>query len=226
MSTRRRRPAPTAASTVVIAYRRVSTEEQGVSGAGLGAQRQALETEALRRGWTEVEWIEDAGFSGKNLKRPGIQAALAQLARGEAGALVVSKLDRLSRSIVDTAGLMERARREGWALIALDVDVDTSTPSGELLTNIMASANQFERRVISQRTKDALAVKRAQGVHTGRRSTLDPAVKARIVTMYDGGAGLGLSAIARELNEEGAPTGQGGARWYPSSVRAVATGQR
>ncbi len=224
MASARRPRRSTAPSSAVIAYRRVSTEEQSNSGAGLDAQRSAIEAEAARRGWDDVEWISDEGYSAKDLRRPGIAQALEELAAGQAGILVVSKLDRLSRSLLDFAALMERARREGWALVILDLAVDTTTPGGEMMANVMATFAQYERRLIGQRTKDALTAKRAQGVHTGRRSTLDPAVKARIVAMRLEGAGL--SAIARQLNDESVPTGQGGSRWYPSSVRAVATGQR
>ena len=87
----------------VIGYVRVSTEEQGMSGAGLQAQRAAIIAECERRGWTLVEIAEDVGRSGKDLKRPGIRAALDMLAAGDASALVVAKLDRLSRSMLDFA---------------------------------------------------------------------------------------------------------------------------
>src|SRR5450759_2906425 len=115
-----------------IAYIRCSTEEQADSRAGLEAQRAAILAEAKRRGWDEadVTFIEDAGFSGKNLDRPRIETALDALRHRKADTLVVSKLDRLSRSLVDFAGLMDRASREHWALIALELNVDTSTPAG------------------------------------------------------------------------------------------------
>lgn len=80
----------------VIGYVRVSTEEQGMSGAGLQAQRAAIRSECERRGWTLVAIAEDIGRSGKDLKRPGVQAALEALGAGQASALVVAKLDRLS----------------------------------------------------------------------------------------------------------------------------------
>jgi Resolvase, N terminal domain len=67
-----------------------------------------------------------------------------------------AKLDRLSRSLLDFASLMEDARREGWALVILDLGIDTTTPSGEMIANVMATFAQFERRLIGQRTKDAL----------------------------------------------------------------------
>lgn len=90
------------------------------------------------------------------------------LQRGDACTLVVSKLDRLSRSLVQFAELMERSRRKGWSLVALDLGVDTSTPAGEMMASVLASFAQYERRLIGQRTRDALAVKREQGVRLGR----------------------------------------------------------
>src|SRR5712692_4267540 len=80
----------------VIAYLRCSTEEQADSGAGMAAQRTAILAEAQRRGWAECDltFVEDAGFSGKNLDRPGIAAALEALRHHKAHTLVVSKLDR------------------------------------------------------------------------------------------------------------------------------------
>ena len=97
----------------VLLYCRVSTEEQAISGAGLQAQRQALVAECERRGWTIVREITDEGFSAKDMRRPGVQEAIRALEAGEADALVVSKLDRLSRSMVDFSALMARAQKRG-----------------------------------------------------------------------------------------------------------------
>ena len=146
----------------VIGYSRVSTEEQATSGLGLEDQRRHIAGDADRRGWT-VEWIEDAGYSAKDLNRPGISTALSLLREGSAQALVVAKLDRLSRSLMDFAGLMDRSHREGWALVALDLGVDTSTPQGEMMANVLATFAHFERRLIGERTRAALAVKKSQG---------------------------------------------------------------
>src|SRR5205823_6536696 len=137
-------------------------------GAGLEAQRRAIMAECERRGWQLVDVIEDAGYSAKDLKRPGVQIALETLRKRQASALVVAKLDRLSRSMLDFAGLMDAAQRQGWALVALDLGVDTSTPSGEMIANVLATFAQFERRLIAERTRAALAVKRSQGVRLGR----------------------------------------------------------
>jgi DNA invertase Pin-like site-specific DNA recombinase len=206
--------------TKVLGYVRVSTTEQADSGLGLDAQRAAILVEVARRGWTLVEMIEDAGYSAKSLARPGVARALDMLGRGEAGALVVAKLDRATRSTIDAANLLARAGREGWAFVALDLGLDPTTPSGELVATIMAAVAQWERRAIGARTRDALAAKKAQGKRLGRPVVLSEDVVARIVSAHEGGAGW--SAIARQLNADGIPTAHGGARWYPSTVRGVA----
>jgi DNA invertase Pin-like site-specific DNA recombinase len=206
----------------VIGYTRVSTDEQAGSRAGLAAQRAAILAEAERRGWQLVEIIEDAGYSARDLHRPGVQTALDALREKRADTLVVAKLDRLSRSILDFAGLMDRATREHWALVALDLGVDTTSPAGEAMANVMATFAQLERRLIAQRTKEALAQKRAVGVRLGRPRQLADRVRRRIVA--ERAAGQTLAAIANGLNRDAVPTAQGGRRWYPSTVRAVLRG--
>lgn len=204
----------------VVGYIRVSTAEQADSGAGLEAQRQAIRMAVEARGWQLTAIHEDAGASGKGLKRPGLNDALRSVEHGGAEALVVAKLDRLSRSIVDFTQLMERATTKGWAVVALDVGVDTTTPQGEMVANIMATFAQFERRIIGQRTKDALAVKRAQGVRLGRPRSVPPQVVSKIKRMRK--ASKSYREIAELLTSAGVPTGQGGRRWYPATVRKIA----
>ena len=217
------RPARTAADpSTVVGYVRVSTDEQAVSGLGLAAQRTAIETECARRHWTLVAVHEDPGVSGKTIDRPGLAAALADVEAGRAAGLVVSKVDRLSRSSFDFVGLLERAQRGRWNLVALDVNVDTTTPQGEMMASVMAIFAQLERRLIGQRTRDALAAKKAQGVRLGRPQTLPAHVVERIRAEHAGGAGW--SAIARALNADGVPTAHGGVRWYPATVRYVIHG--
>src|SRR6478609_5311099 len=172
----------------VLAYVRVSSEEQADSRAGLEAQRAGIQRECERRGWELVEVIEDAGYSAKDLRRPGVRAALEELERGRADALVVAKLDRLSRSMLDFTALMAKAQKQGWALVALDCAVDTTTPAGEAMANVLATFAQFERRLISQRTREALAVKKAAGVRLGRPRTLPATVRNRIKAEREGGA--------------------------------------
>lgn len=203
-----------------VGYVRVSTTEQADSGAGLAAQRATIEAAAAAKGWQLVAIHEDAGVSGKALTgRGGMAAALATVAAGQADVIVAAKLDRFSRSVTDFAGLIERAKRGGWALAALDVDIDMTTPTGELMATVIAAMAQYERRLIGQRTRDALAAKRAEGVRLGRPRQLPADVVARIVARR--GEGASMSAIARELNTDDVPTAQGGKMWRQSSVAAV-----
>jgi DNA invertase Pin-like site-specific DNA recombinase len=201
-----------------LGYLRVSTGEQVNSGAGLDAQRAALEAEAARRGWA-LELIVEEGLSAKDLNRPALTAALSRLDKGEADVLMVSKLDRLSRSVKDFGAVLDRAAKAKWSVLCLDLGVDTTTPVGEFTANVVVSASQYERRLIGQRTRDALAAKKAAGVRLGRPRLLPSEVVERIVQAK--AAGDSLAGIARDLTAENVPTAQGGKRWYPSTVAAV-----
>ena len=200
-----------------VAYARVSTDEQARSGLGLDAQRRAVEAEATRRGW-DVEWVVDEGYSARTLRRPGLQALLDGI--GEGDVLAVARLDRLSRSLVDFAGLMERAQRDGWSLVALDLGVDMTTPGGRLVANVMAAVAQWEREVISERTRAALAAAQERGVRLGgpREVPEDVAAEARRLRAR----GLTWRAVADTLTEAGVPTARGGHRWSHTSARSVA----
>lgn len=202
--------------TRVIGYLRVSTEEQADSRASLEAQRAAIASEADRRGWT-VEYVEDAGFSAKDLKRPGIGAALGMLAAGRADVLAVSRLDRLSRSVHDFAGLTARAGREGWSLVALDLGVDTTTPEGEMFANIRATVSQYERRLIGARTREALAARKAAGVKLGRPRVVGVEVEDRARELR--ASGLTYAAVGDVLASEGTLPPSG--RWHPATVRKL-----
>ncbi len=166
--------------------------------------------------------IEDAGYSAKDLKRPGIKAALEELERGGAGALVVAKLDRLSRSMLDFTALMAQAQKRGWALVALDCAVDTTTPAGEAMANVLATFAQFERRLIGARTKEGMAAKRAAGTlvgPVGRPRSVPETTRRSIIDRRNGG--LSYAAIAAQLTAEGIPTAQGGRAWFPGTVRKI-----
>jgi DNA invertase Pin-like site-specific DNA recombinase len=204
----------------MIGYVRVSTAEQAGSGAGLAVQEAAIREKAAREGW-DLIIVSDAGISGSVAPdaRPALSEALATIARGEADGIIVAKLDRLTRSLVDFAGLMETARKKGWSVVALDLGVDTSTPAGEMMANVLASFAQFERRLIGQRTREALAVKKAQGVILGRPKTVTAELTSRISALR--AEGYRLTEIANVLNDENVPTVRGGRCWYASTVRAM-----
>lgn len=205
----------------VIAYLRVSTEEQGESGAGLAAQRRAILAEAEKRGWENIEWVEEV-VSTKLRRRPALERILERLKAGEAQVLCTAKCDRLCRSLLEFAGIMATARKEGWTLVALDCPVDLTTPTGEAMASVMAVFAQLERRLIGERTRNALAERRAQGVQLGRRRSehVPGSVRARIAAEHARGASY--AAIARTLNDEGVQTAHGGRLWYAQTVRRMA----
>lgn len=204
---------------VAVGYIRVSTQEQADSGAGLAAQRRAIEVEAARRGWELSAIHEDGGLSGKaTAGRPGLAKALSEVSALPAGVLVVSKVDRLSRSLIDFANVMAQAEREGWRLVALDLGVDTTTPTGEMVATITAAASQYERRLIGARTREALAIKRSEGVRLGRPPSVSAEVRQAIAA--DRAAGMSWRAIAERLTARGVATGHGGA-WHANTCRRI-----
>jgi len=193
---------------------------QADSGAGLDAQRATLTAEADRRDWT-LEFVTDAGISGGTLNRPALTDALERLDRGDADVLLASKIDRVSRSVADFAGLLDRARRHGWQLVVLDVA--TEGPAGEFAANVVAAAAQYERSLASQRTREGLAARKAAGVRLGRPSSLSLHVVQRIVG--ERATGRGLRVIAEGLTQDGVPTARGGATWSTSTVQGVLASQ-
>lgn len=199
-----------------IGYARVSTDAQDIS---IEAQRDQLHAWALGRGIDDLDIRVDHGHSGKTLDRPAIAGALQELEHAGTGTLVVCKLDRLTRSLVDFAAVMEQSRRQGWHLVALDVGVDTSTPAGELVATFMAALAQWERRMIADRTVTALAKLADQGQRLGRPSAIPDEVLARIVALR--GAGRSYQAIADALNADHVPTAGRAKAWAKSSVASA-----
>lgn len=208
----------------LIGYARVSTDEQARYGYGLDAQETRIREHARRAG-AELTIIRDEGISGKTLERPGLMRALERIAAGDADGLIVAKLDRLTRSVIDFAMLLEWFQAAGAQLVALDFDLDTSTPSGRLVATIMAGIAEWERNIIGQRTRDALAAARAAGKPVGRAAVGDrPGLRDRIRKMRD--EGLTLQAICDRLNADCIPTARGAGEWRPSAVQAALGYQR
>jgi DNA invertase Pin-like site-specific DNA recombinase len=199
----------------VIGYTRVSTDEQAANGHGLGAQRATITEHAERKGW-EVEWIEDRGLSGTKIN-PGLQQALRLLRTKQADALVVSKMDRLARSVLNAADIATSAKEQGWDLVVLDLGMDLSTPAGKAMFNMLATFAEYERELISIRTKEGLARARAAGKQIGRPSLIPTEVRRRIVK--DREAGASFATIALDLSVDGILTPTGRAVWDESVVR-------
>jgi DNA invertase Pin-like site-specific DNA recombinase len=203
----------------VIGYVRVSTADQGANGAGLDAQREAIEAEAARRGWQLVRIEEDVQSGGSTKKRPGLDLARAACREGEASGLVAAKLDRLTRSMLDFATIVEEAKKHDYNVVCVEQSFDLHTPHGKAMAGMLAVFAEYEKELIGQRTRDALAVKRSQGVRLGRPPAIPRATRSKIVRWRE--KDWSLTKIANRLNETGEPTAHGGARWWPATVRAV-----
>jgi DNA invertase Pin-like site-specific DNA recombinase len=199
-------------------YRRVSTAEQGDSRLGLEAQEAAILAEVGRRGWSVAGEYEDIASGKRIAGRPGLAQAIDQ-ARATGGVIVAAKLDRVSRDVIDFASLLRDADRQGWSVLVLDLQLDTTTPAGRFTAITMANAAEFERRQIGERTRVALAAKKARGARLGRpRQTPDVIVQRVVAERQAGGT---WQSIADGLNEDGVATQRGGTRWRVSSVQRL-----
>ena len=201
-----------------ITYARVSTAKQERGGVSLGDQGVKLEAAAVCRGWDSDHVSEVA--SGKTLSgRPLLREALDRLDRGEAQALIVTKVDRVARNTVDVLNLAARADKNGWVLVILNLDLDTSTPTGRLVLTILAAVAGMESALIGERAMDTHAARRAAGVRRGRKVSIPETTRQRIA--LERASGLSLAAIANGLNADGVPTRNAGAKWHPSTVAKV-----
>lgn len=216
--------------TKAIGYIRVSTQEQATSGYSLDAQKAKLEAYADLYDIELTDIVIDAGVSAKSLKREGLQRVLTTLDNGGADAVLIFKLDRLTRSVKDWNVLIEKYFTNK-ALLSVSDQIDTRTAAGRLCLNVLMSVAQWERETIGERTSTALQYKKSQGQHIGSvpygyesiDKTLavvesEAAAIALIKDMKE--QGLKLQAIADELNAQNIPTKRGG-KWYPTSVKNV-----
>ena len=168
--------------------------------------------------------LHDVSSGRKTNGRHGLEEALGLLRQHEADVLVCTRLDRLSRSVSDFARLMEQARRERWQFIALDLGVDTTTATGEMVANMLAALAQWERRLISERTKEALAVAKADGRKLGHPSPLTPKTRRKVLALRR--RGLSADSIAQRLSAEGVPTPSGRGRWHETTVQRILNRKR
>ena len=241
------------ATSAVVIYLRVSTEEQAQSNLGLEAQRLRLESYAELRGWPVVSVHIDAGVSGtKRLEqRPALQAAIADLRPGTA--LLAYSMDRLSRA--GAAGIWEvtaavEARGSSWA--TLEGAWDTSTAAGRLIVSFLAEVGAYEAARIAENTSKALRAKIARGEVVGNVGLgyryVAPATHARSDgTTYTVAAhvepvadelatvrmarrlrtaGLTYEQIAAELGAAGRRTTTGSTTWHVTTVRRLLTRRR
>jgi DNA invertase Pin-like site-specific DNA recombinase len=152
----------------VVAYVRVSTDKQVEQGLSLDAQRAKFIAYAALYELDVVGIDVDAGVSAKTLQRPALQRVLRRLKAGEAEALLVVKLDRLTRSVRDLGALVETYFLGGkWSLMSASEQIDTRTAAGRMVLNILTAVSQWEQETIAERTAEAMAYKRRQREYTG-----------------------------------------------------------
>lgn len=223
------------AKTKAVAYLRVSTDKQADTGVSLDAQRAKVQLYAELYDLELVEVVVDAGASAKTLERDGLQRALAMLDNGKADALLVAKLDRLTRSVRDLGALLDGwfGRKDGPALLSVQEQVDTRTAGGRLVLNVLMSVAQWERETIGERTSAAMAHMKAEGAYTGGRAPYgwkaDENGKLHPVKVEQEAISLAkrLHADGNSLRRVGALLSEAGycprngSVWHGSSIRIV-----
>ncbi len=222
-----------------VGYVRVSTEQQAQEGVSLDAQRSRIRAHCVSQRIKLVDLITDDGYSAKSLDRPGLRAALRMLTDRKADAIVVVKLDRITRSVRDLGYLCDTYFREGlpYYLLSVSDAIDTRSAGGKLILNVLISVAQWEREAIGERTHEALAELKRQGVTLGgapygwrysdgvdshgRRYFVEvPAEQRgirRICELYD--ADVYMRDICKLLNAEGIPPR--GRKWHKFSLYRV-----
>lgn len=208
------------ANRTAIAYLRVSTELQNESGLGLEAQLATITDYAKHHGITITETVTEIQ-SGKSLRhRPLLTATLERMAKGQAELIITANVSRLARNVADLAGMLDLSDRHGFGIIAIDANLDSSTPSGRMIVQMLGVAAEFERAMVSDRTKKALAAAKARGVILGRPAELDDVTRNMIRARRSEGATL--QEIAEWLNAHGITTPRGAA-WSLANVQQVLT---
>lgn len=218
--------------TKAIGYIRVSTDKQAEHGVSLEAQRQKIEAYASLYDLQLVDIVVEQG-SAKTLERPGLNGVLARLYSGEAEAVIVVKLDRLTRSVADLGKLVERYFQQ-FALLSVSEQIDTRSAAGRLVLNVLASVSQWEREVIGERTSVAMQHMKAAGRYTGNApygfelgiegQLVESEPEQRVLSLVRKyrQEGLSLRKIANVLSEQGFRSRAGKPLHFQSVARMAA----
>lgn len=189
--------------TVTVAYCRVSTDKQADRGVSLEAQRAKVEAYAALYDLELVAIEVDAGESAKSLARPALDRALAMLRSGKAEALLVVKLDRLTRNVRDLADLVDTYFTRRAALLSVSEQIDTRSAAGRLVLNVLSSVGQWEREAIGERTSAAMQHKASHGEYTGGNAPYGYAVAVDGVALVEVAAEQAVISEARALRAAG-----------------------
>lgn len=205
-----------------IGYIRVSTNEQADSGLGLDAQRAKVTAMAEVKDCELVDVVADEGASAKDIYRDGLKEVLAQVKGRVIDAVIVARLDRLTRNLKDLGELIDEFNRKDVALISTSESLDTSSATGRMMINLLGVVSQWEREIIGERTSEALQAlrasgKRAGGVPYGMTADADgnlseceqeQAVIGRMVQLRE--AGNSYEAVSQALAADGVRNRAGG----------------
>lgn len=218
-----------------IGYVRVSTEDQAKKGISLESQEEKIKGYASLNELTLSKVVRDEGESGKNLNRPGIKEIIDSIKNGWCHGVIVYKLDRLSRSVIDTLVLIEKFDKQNIAFHSITEHIDTKSAMGRFFITILSALAQMEREMISERTKGALNYKRsigglAGGVPYGYRSKgkkklavlIKDDQEQRVLKMILDAhvQKKSLNSIANDLNKQGIASRCNG-KWYPQTVKSI-----
>jgi len=210
--------------TRAVAYVRASSREQAIEGLTLPEQKSRLASVAEQRGYDLARFVVDQA-SGKKMRGRQLLDTLDALDRGEYGVLLVTRLDRLARSLIDFLPVLERSDRNGWQLVMLDPAVDTTTPYGRAMAQMGGVFAELEGALISQRTREGLAYARARGTfRPGERERYQDAAVIRRIMRWSSN-GLSAPAIIERLELEGTPAPRGGV-WHPKTVNRIITREK
>jgi site-specific DNA recombinase len=189
-----------------IGYVRVSTEEQAREGVSITAQEERITALATAKGWNLVKIIRDAGYSGKNLNRPGAESLIAICRKAEVDVVIVFKVDRLTRKQKDLWYLLEDVfYKNQVGFVSVTEAFDSTTAAGTAFLGMIGVFAQLERDLVSERTREALIHKKTNGEWVGRKPTgFKISESGRLEKDPDM---LRLIARARRLRREGASLG-------------------
>ena len=206
---------------LALLYARVSTQLQVNDGVSLDVQERQLQQAAELAGFTDIELVREEGRSGKSISgRPALTETLKRLDAGEAQALFVTRIDRLARSTQDFLSIVDRANKNGWRLVMLDLNLDTSSYQGRFVVTIMSALAEMERGIIAERQRDVHKDRRARGivwgVDMGPKNKTPEEIKQRVLS--ERASGASFKTIADGLNRDEIPT-QNLRKWYPTTVK-------
>jgi site-specific DNA recombinase len=228
---------PTAKNEVqslkAVGYCRVSTEDQAQFGVSLKSQAEKIQQYSALYGFEVTEIITDAGISAKSFNRPGVQRVLSMMKQKAVDAVIVAKLDRLTRSVRDLADIIDLSNKKGVALISVNEHIDTGSAAGRMIVNMMGVISQWEREAIGERTKTAIQYKKARGEayssryalygyekHDGRLVPV-PYEQDTISLIMSMKGSLTFAEICRALSRQGIRTRGGAVKWFSKVVRKI-----